>query len=740
MAYSCVAIISPLDPSTGSRVTIRVASANDRRVTGLNSLTWEPAITSPPVLSITLFNGDFIAAVDAGEAKLPLAMETIKKTWPAADTYIWTGAPVEIYAEEIGTAWPWTKRFAGRVTSLARDAQKLSLTAKVDQEALSANVLTATYAGTGGAEGGLDLKGKVKPLLIGRAQNVQPVLIDADNSVYQFSGYGPIEAVATLYERGSDFYSGVGDYASYALLVAATIPPGSWGTCLAQGMVRLGAPQYGVITGDVWGHKIGSATPRLTGAVIQALATIAGVSGTYIDSASLSAMDTAVPYPINFALEEQATFADAARRLALPCGYQSGIGLTGLYFVTKADLSATPALTMNARGSTSPQVAVSSEAEVSPPYYKTIMGAARSWRVHSADEISFTATIVPKGAWSNTTTYREGNEVSQPDGSTYIYINTTASSGHAPPTPPTTSNTWWAQTNPPLMADGIRYTDGTPIQSLQPAQAGADVTASAQVVSVVSPTTQGIAADYTGAITGVLSDIVWSPIVTLGGTSKKIDNLTTYAVSNQSGGTFSVDNTTSSTTKGNLTISAMTANTATCDLAISYNGAQVGKFSITLTKILSAPPSTGGTPGKTVSWTTGDFTGINTTTYTAIVALKTLTLATGESLYGTGTLDYIVSGNGSATRTMSLKWQYSVAGANSWNDFPSSPITGSTATSRYSSGAPDWEVIDPDPGHVAMTQTNSLAAGSYDVRLVAVCSTTGRTCTVSGTASVQAKV
>ena len=244
---------------------------------------------------------------------------------------------------------------------------------------------------------------------------MQPVLIDADNSVYQFHGYGPIEAVTTLYERGSDFHAGAGDFASYALLVAATIAPGTWGTCLAEGLIRLGAPQYGVITGDVRGHKVGSATPRLTGAIIKALAAIAGVDTTLLDTDALGAMDAAVPYPINLVLFDQSTFIEAARRLALPCGYQSGIGLTGEYFVTRADLTADPALRMDARGRTSPQVTVSSEAEVSPPYYKTIMGAARAWRVHGADEIAFTAPIVPRGAWDAAETYREGNEVSQPD-------------------------------------------------------------------------------------------------------------------------------------------------------------------------------------------------------------------------------------------------------------------------------------------------------------------------------------
>lgn len=261
----------------------------------------------------------------------------------------------------------------------------------------------------------------------------------------------------------------------------------------------------------------------------------------------------------------------------------------------------------------------------------------------------------------------------------------------------------------------------------------ADVTSASQVVAGIV-TDQTIAADYTGTLTGTLSDLVWAPIVTKGGTSIKLDNLTTYALSGAANGTFAVDNTNGSGTKGNVTVSAMSANSAQVYLTVSYNSVQVGKFTLRLDKVLGAPPASGGTPGKTVTWVTGEYTGINTTSYTAIVALKTVALATGESLYGTGALDYHVSGTTAASRTMTFKWQYSVAGANSWSDF-GSPTTGSSASSAVA--LTDTDAVN---GTVAVTQTKSgLSAGNYDVRLVALDSATGRNCLASGTATVEAK-
>ena len=357
---ACLATVQPLDTATGTRTTIYVSSVNDRAngalVNGLNGQVWEPALVQAPVLGLTLWNGDFQAAVSPASAALPLKMQVVKGTYPAADALNWIGAPVSIYAETPGTAWPWTARFVGRVKSFARKGQTLTLTAEVNLELFSNNILTAVYAGTGGAEGGADLKNQVKPLALGWAKNVEPVLIDTTNNVFQFSAYGAIEAVTTLFERGSDFGASQGDYATYAALVAATIPAGKWGTCLAAGMIRLGAPAYGVITGDIKGHKVGATTPRLSGAIVNALATIAGVSSGDIDTATLTALDAAVPYSANLVLTSQTTFFDQARAMAIACNYQAGVSLPGKFFVAKVSLTGSIALELNAKGQRSPQV------------------------------------------------------------------------------------------------------------------------------------------------------------------------------------------------------------------------------------------------------------------------------------------------------------------------------------------------------------------------------------------------
>lgn len=436
-----LAEFTPLDPVTGLRPVLRVCSAEDRRITALNGTRWWPAMVETPVLTLRLFDGDFSSDVEAGGASLAVLHNRLLKLDPLAGRFAWAGAGVKIWAGNAVDAWPWTQWFEGKVTGFEARGHRLKLQAKVNTEPFEKDALTLTYAGTGGAEGDANLKNKVKPWVFGRALNVEPVLVDATNNVYQFSAYGPIQAVNVLYERASDFGVSAGDYASYAALVAATIPAGRWGTCLAQGLIRLGAPAYGVITGDVDGDKPSGVWIRRTGEIISRIATHAGVSSALLDTASLAALDAAVPYNINLVLDQQTTVLDIARRLARPCNAQAGVSWLGKLFTVRVAIG-TPALTLDAQGRQKPGVLRSIETDVSPPYWRLEMGAQRAWRVHTLDEISSYDPLVDRGSYVSSGWYKAGNVV-QDQGVNWTYVNATPSTGNAPPTLPTKSNAYW---------------------------------------------------------------------------------------------------------------------------------------------------------------------------------------------------------------------------------------------------------------------------------------------------------
>ena len=615
---------------SGSRTTIRACSTQDRRFTGLGDERWWPAIPfeGMPTLGIRLFEGDFTSDVDPGGATLSLLMNRLEKLNANIDGANWAGAPITIYHGTDPAAWPWDELFNGKVEQFEIAEEKIKLTAKVDQSPFEIDALTATYAGTTGAEGPADLKGRVKPWVFGVAKNVEPVLIDPTDNVYQFSAYGEIEAVDTLYERGSAFAASVGDYADYAALVAASIPEGRFGTCLAEGMVRLGAPAYGVITGDVQGDIGGAADGRIdktggsaawdsqayseeslsvgarlyfeynapassnsmfiglnsdpqssanftsidcgvlftpttirfredgvddggysattgdkfyyeigasdvtlhdasddsllytyvgrggaglyvdssfyepgayiggiqitngsgnnlpctltatgnavvtrqppylrnyTGEIIERICDEAGISSGLIDSTSLAALDTAVPYPINLVLTNQETVLSIARRLCRPCNAQAGVSWNQKLFAVRVAIG-TAVKTLNAQGEQLPGVVSNVEGDTSPPYKRIEMTAEQCWRVHSLDEIASQYNLIDRGLYNASTVYREGNIVNLDDGSRWLYVNATPSSGNSP-----AEDSYWDQ-----MSSATNGADAATLAAIAAAQAAAD--------------------------------------------------------------------------------------------------------------------------------------------------------------------------------------------------------------------------------------------------------------------------
>ena len=293
---------------------IRVCSAADRRVQAWDGKIWAAALSDPGALSQSLFSGDIGASIDSATGPVVLAANRLLASYPDAETVRWESASYKMwvgaftmdvapsFTDYVARADPHLSNggdrimVAGNLLTMAMtlpigvpglsvsqvsqgkvtrfEAQDGAIKLSLDPagEAGETKVLDLEYAGTTGAEGGADRKGTLKPWVFGVALNVEPVLIDEDNSVYQFSGYGPIKAVDALYERGASFGASVGDYADYAALVAADIPAGRWGTCLDEGMIRLGAPQYGVITGDVQGDYADGILRRKPGAILQRIA------------------------------------------------------------------------------------------------------------------------------------------------------------------------------------------------------------------------------------------------------------------------------------------------------------------------------------------------------------------------------------------------------------------------------------------------------------------------------------
>lgn len=433
-----LAELDTLDPIAGTRKTIRVTNANIASVTSLNGVSWRPAMASEPELSMRTFKGDFDGQATVGVGSMSILLGQIVQLDANAKRFAWGSTKVKIWAGVAGQAWPWTQYFDGEVDAFTSQDGKVSLTLKVSTKPFEREALYLSYAGTGGLEGGSDLAGRPKPWLLGRCKGVEPVLINATDSVFQVSAYGAISAVTGLFERGAAFGASAGDYPTYAALVAGAIPAGRWATCLASGLIRLGAPPYGTITADVDGDAPGGTWRRKTGEIITRIATGAGLLSSDLDATSMTALDTALAaFPnqgrIGVYLTEQIDVMSLAAQLAAPCNAQAGISLMGKLFAVRPSF-ASPSLTLDAQQRRQPVVGSNSESGVSPPFSTVEMGYERCWRVHQFSEIAFYATLIDLGAYDAATVYREGNIITDPaTGKRYLYINPTPSAGNAPP-------------------------------------------------------------------------------------------------------------------------------------------------------------------------------------------------------------------------------------------------------------------------------------------------------------------
>lgn len=160
------------------------------------------------------------------------------------------GARVIVRMGSRGAAWDTFAVIYDGLADGSATVEEESLTIHLydDNKRLEMPAQPNVYGGTGTTDGDANVKSKRKPIWLGTCANVSVPLIDAVNLVYQLHD-GAISAVSHVYDRGVELtVNATADYSNYANLIAATITPGRYATCLALGLMRLGARPDGTIT------------------------------------------------------------------------------------------------------------------------------------------------------------------------------------------------------------------------------------------------------------------------------------------------------------------------------------------------------------------------------------------------------------------------------------------------------------------------------------------------------------
>ncbi|MES2157472.1 MAG: hypothetical protein V4512_06680 [Pseudomonadota bacterium] len=466
-----IATLVQIDAWAGATATpLRFASHDDARLCHLDGQVWWPAIAQLPTLRRDLFDGSF----DAGSISSPSGDLTICiDALPALPALALHDSRARIWRGTLGAAFDLFELvFDGRVKEQPAIKDGLArLSIAVDDSWLDQPLL-ATYAGTGGAEGPAAMQGQVKPLALGAPRFAPATLVDAVDSIYQISGYGQIQAVETAFERLNRFSAVYGDASNFASLKAADIPAGRWATSLAGGYVRFGAPPEGMLSFHVQGDVTGGWS-RLPGAIIARIATIAGGADRFA-TVDIAALNIARPWPLSIMVTDQTTARELIQRIAASINAVAYVDWLGILRVAPVGIGA-PSLTMAADGSALPPVASIGQIAIAAPYWKIAQGAATTWQVHALSDIAFTAPLNPRGPYDDAESYREGDMVTLANGSQWLFVGVTPLTGSAP----IDTNINWFRLSGDITAGTITYADGTAIEALKPAQAGATVGAPA---------------------------------------------------------------------------------------------------------------------------------------------------------------------------------------------------------------------------------------------------------------------
>lgn len=226
------------------------------------------------------------------------------------------------------------------------------------REELKKSLQPAKFLGTNVGGAGLegtadDIGGTPKPRLFGKALNISPVAVNGPAQIYawNYDRLGtPAASYAVLAARdgGVALVAGA-NYATLGELLAATVPAGSYATCLAASMLKCGSKPIYDLTMDV--VEASTNAGNSLSAVIERVLLDAGVPSARIDAASFAATALELPYRTGYYAREEISTGDVADMLAVSAGAYLQPNGQGVYELRRfAPPSGAPAVTLRQAG------------------------------------------------------------------------------------------------------------------------------------------------------------------------------------------------------------------------------------------------------------------------------------------------------------------------------------------------------------------------------------------------------
>lgn len=186
----------------------------------------------------------------------------------------------------------------------------------------------------GSLEGDSSLAGVVKPIALGKRRQVEPKWVDSQRLVLQYHD-GSMEGIDAVRDSGDLLTFGADVSDPYG----STPGAGTWNSCKAMGLIRLGSSPVGTITGDIRGDNSGIGYADTAAEINQKLMVdYAGLNlSTEVDSIAHGDLDGLNSSVIGEYFDEDINIDEAQSRVLKSIGAWGGPTRVGVQTVGRID-------------------------------------------------------------------------------------------------------------------------------------------------------------------------------------------------------------------------------------------------------------------------------------------------------------------------------------------------------------------------------------------------------------------
>lgn len=372
-----------------------------RGYTSLPSDTPANAHYSPRVEQPGLFRQNmFDTGTTSGSSSGGYGEITLLNTDGGLDSFIDLGFDGQALVAKEGLQGAALSQFAtvitGTVEQLEVSWNRVTFRLKDKTALLNVPAQTVLYLGNNvlpaGREGGEELQDKPKPRLFGVCNNVTPICVNTSKLIYQVNS-GAVYDIPAVHDGGNVGQITKGaDYATGALLEAATVPavtnpatpPAQYMTCLAEGLFRLDAAPFMQLTCDV--IQGATAADRTAGQIIKTLAT-EKLGAAFVAAQPIIDLDKAAPYTVGiYTGDADITTAELLDQLCASVGAWWGFDNLGIFWAKQltAPVSSQAVMTLTQAEILSIDRQATADGDKGVPVWRVNVDYAKNWTVQTS--------------------------------------------------------------------------------------------------------------------------------------------------------------------------------------------------------------------------------------------------------------------------------------------------------------------------------------------------------------------